>query len=147
MNEELQTVNGELVSKLDDLALAQSDLQNLLNSTQIATLFLDGKGQVRRFTEQTKKLFSLRDGDIGRPLSDLTTSLDYPTLAEDIREVVRTLEYREREIGTTDGRWYTVRIMPYRTQQHVIDGSVITFVDITAAKALEMRARDLPAAG
>lgn len=147
MNEELQTVNGELVSKLDDLALAQSDLQNLLNSTQIATLFLDGRSQVRRFTEQTKKLFSLRDGDVGRPLSDLTTSLDYPTLAEDIREVVRTLEFREREIGTADGRWYTVRIMPYRTQHHVIDGSVITFVDITAAKALETRARDLPAAG
>jgi two-component system CheB/CheR fusion protein len=146
MNEELQTVNGELVRRLDDLALAQSDLQNLLNSTQIATLFLDGKGQVRRFTEQTKKLISLRDGDVGRPLSDLTTSLDYPSLVEDIREVLRTLEFREREIGTVDGRWFTVRIMPYRTQHNVIDGSVITFVDITAAKALETQARGrLPA--
>lgn len=142
MNEELQTVNGELVSRLDDLALAQSDLQNLLNSTQIATLFLDGKDQVRRFTEQTKKLFSLREGDIGRPLSDLATSLAYPTLGEDIREVLRTLEFREREVGTADGRWYTARIMPYRTQHHVIDGTVITFVDITAAKVLESRVRD-----
>lgn len=136
MNEELQTVNGELVSRLDDLALAQSDLQNLLNSTQIATLFLDGKGQVRRFTEQTKRLFSLRDGDVGRPLSDLSSSLDYPELADDIREVLRTLEFREREARTSDGRWFTVRIMPYRTQHQVIDGSVLTFVDITAARQL-----------
>ncbi len=136
MNEELQTVNGELVSKLDDLALAQSDLQNLLNSTQIATLFLDGKGQVRRFTEQTKKLFSLRDGDVGRPLTDLSSTLDYPALADDIREVLRTLEFREREARAADGRWFSVRIMPYRTQHQVIDGSVLTFVDITAARQL-----------
>jgi PAS domain-containing protein len=136
MNEELQTVNGELVSKLDDLALAQSDLQNLLNSTQIATLFLDGKGFVRRFTEQTKKLFSLRDGDVGRPLTDLSSTLDYPALADDIREVLRTLEFREREARAADGRWFSVRIMPYRTQHQVIDGSVLTFVDITAARQL-----------
>ncbi len=142
MNEELQTVNGELVSKLDDLALAQSDLQNLLNSTQIATLFLDGKGYVRRFTEQTKKLFSLRDGDVGRPLTDLTSSLDYPELADDIAEVLRTLEFREREARASDGRWFTVRIMPYRTQHQVIDGSVLTFVDISAAKQLHSRAEE-----
>mgnify|MGYP001810503130 FL=1 len=148
MNEELQTVNGELVSKLDDLALAQSDLQNLLNSTQIATLFLDGKGFVRRFTEQTKKLFSLRDGDIGRPLTDLTSSLDYPELADDIAEVLRTLEFREREARASDGRWFTVRIMPYRTQHQVIDGSVLTFVDISAAKLLHSRAEETqPGAG
>ncbi len=144
MNEELQTVNGELVSKLDDLALAQSDLQNLFNSTQIATLFLDGEGNVRRFTEQTKKLFSLRDSDVGRPLTDLTTTLEYAAMADDIRTVLRTLEFRERAVRTSDGRWYSVRIMPYRTQQHVIDGSVITFVDITAAKALEAQLRETP---
>jgi two-component system CheB/CheR fusion protein len=142
MNEELQTVNAELMSKLDDLALAQSDLKNLLNSTQIATLFLDGALNVRRFTEQAKRVINLRDGDIGRPLTDLTTALDYPTLPEDIARVLQTLEFRERAIKTNDGRWFSVRIMPYRTHDNVIDGSVITFVDITVAKTLESRLRD-----
>ena len=81
MNEELQTINVELQSKLDDLALAQSDMQNLLNSTDIATLFLDKNLNVRRFTEQVKRIINLRDTDIGRPLSDLTTTLNYPGLA------------------------------------------------------------------
>jgi two-component system, chemotaxis family, CheB/CheR fusion protein len=81
MNEELQTINVELQSKLDDLALAQSDMQNLLNSTDIATLFLDKDLNVRRFTEQIKRIINLRDADIGRPLSDLTTTLNYPELA------------------------------------------------------------------
>jgi two-component system CheB/CheR fusion protein len=147
MNEELQTVNAELVSKLEDLALVQSDLKNLLNSTQIATLLLDSACNVRRFTEQAKKVIHLRDGDVGRPLSDLTTTLDYPALQDDIGQVLRTLEYRETEIHTSDGHWYSVRIMPYRTQDNVIDGSVITFADITAAKDLEARLRLATAPG
>ena len=142
MNEELQAVNSELLSKIDDLAQAQSDLKNLLNSTQIATLFLDGRLNVRRFTEQAKKLVNLRDTDLGRPLTDLTSTLDYAELADDVAEVLRTLEFRERAIRTRDGRWYSVRIMPYRTQDNIIDGSVITFVDVTAAKTLEQRLRD-----
>jgi PAS domain-containing protein len=146
MNEELQTVNTELRSKLDDLALAQSDLKNLLNSTQIATLFLDGALNVRRFTEQAKRVINLRDSDIGRPLTDLTTSLDYPALPEDIAGVQHSLVFRETAIKATDGRWFSVRIMPYRTHDNVIDGSVITFVDITLAKALEARLREAGAA-
>ena len=142
MNEELQTVNAELTSKLDDLALAQSDLSNLLNSTQIATLFLDATLNVRRFTEQAKRVINLRDSDIGRPLTDLTTSLDYPGLSADIASVLHSLEFRETAIRATDGRWFSVRIMPYRTQDNVIDGSVITFVDITVAKNLEARLRE-----
>ena len=141
MNEELQTVNAELLSRLEDLALAQGDLKNLLNSTQIATLFLDGDMNVRRFTEHARKLVSLREADIGRPLTDLTTTLDYPGLCDDIAQVLRTLEPSERTIGTTDGRWYMVRIMPYRTHDNVIDGAVLTFVDITAAKTLEAQLR------
>jgi transcriptional regulator with PAS, ATPase and Fis domain len=144
MNEELQTVNAELVVKLDDLALAQSDLKNLLNSTQIATLFLDGRNNVRRFTEQARKVINLRDGDIGRPLTDLTTSLDYPGLQADIDQVLHTLEFSEKVVQTTDGRWYSVRVMPYRTLDNVIDGSVITFVDVTVAKQLEARLRAAP---
>jgi two-component system, chemotaxis family, CheB/CheR fusion protein len=141
MNEELQTINAELHSKLDDLALAQSDMQNLLNSTDIATLFLDNALNVRRFTEHISRIFHLREGDIGRPLSDLASTLIYPQLHVDAKETLRTLAFSEKEIATTDGRWFTVRIMPYRTVANVIQGVVITFLDITAAKELEARLR------
>ena len=141
MNEELQTINGELQSKLDDLALAQSDMQNLLNSTDIATLFLDNGLNVRRFTEQIARVIHLRDGDIGRPLSELATTLIYPDLHADVKDTLRTLIFSEKQIATTDGHWFTVRIMPYRTMANVIQGAVITFVDITVAKELESRLR------
>jgi two-component system CheB/CheR fusion protein len=135
MNEELQAVNAELQAKLDDLAVAQSDMRNLLNSTNIATLFLDKGLHVRRFTERARKVISLRDGDVGRPLSDLTSSLDYPTLEDDVRDMLRTLVVCEKQVRSREGRWYAVRIMPYSTQEDVIEGAVITFVDVSAAKA------------
>lgn len=141
MNEELQTINGELQSKLDDLALAQSDMQNLLNSTDIATLFLDSDLNVRRYTDQIARVVHLREGDIGRPLSELASTLLYPELHADVRETLRTLAFSEKQIATTDGHWFTVRIMPYRTLANVIQGVVITFVDITVAKELESRLR------
>ncbi|HEX5372257.1 MAG TPA: PAS domain-containing protein, partial [Aquabacterium sp.] len=141
MNEELQTINGELQTKLDDLALAQSDMQNLLNSTDIATLFLDDDLNVRRFTEQATRIFQLRDGDIGRPLSDLASKLTYPELNNDAKETLRTLSSCEKQIPTTDGRWLSIRIMPYRTLSNMIQGVVLTFVDITSAKELESRLR------
>jgi two-component system, chemotaxis family, CheB/CheR fusion protein len=141
MNEELQTINTELHSKLDDLALAQSDMQNLLNSTDIATLFLDNALNVRRFTEHIIRIVHLREGDIGRPLSELASTLIYPQLAADATETLRTLAASEKQIATTDGHWFTVRIMPYRTLANVIQGVVITFVDISAAKELESRLR------
>jgi two-component system, chemotaxis family, CheB/CheR fusion protein len=141
MNEELQTINAELHSKLDDLALAQSDMLNLLNSTDIATLFLDNALNVRRFTEHISRIVQLREGDIGRPLSDLASTLIYPQLHADAKETLRSLAFSEKEIATTDGHWYTVRIMPYRTVSNVIQGVVITFVDITAAKNLESHLR------
>jgi two-component system CheB/CheR fusion protein len=141
MNEELQTINGELQTKLDDLALAQSDMQNLLNSTDIATLFLDKHLNVRRYTEQIARVVHLREGDIGRPLSELASTLLYPELHADVKETLRTLAFSEKQIATSDGHWFTVRIMPYRTLANVIQGVVITFVDITAAKELESRLR------
>ena len=141
MNEELQTINTELHSKLDDLALAQSDMQNLLNSTDIATLFLDNALNVRRFTEQFTRIVHLREGDIGRPLSELASTLIYPDLHIDAKETLRTLAISEKQISTTDAHWFSVRIMPYRTLANVIQGVVITFVDITAAKELESRLR------
>ena len=144
MYEELQTVNAELLSKLEDLAVAQGDLNNLLDSTQIATLFLDRAMNVRRFTEQAKQVFSLRDVDIGRPLSDLRSSLEDTMLLDDIAEVLRTLVPCEKEVKADGGRLYLVRAMPYRTLGNVVDGAVITFADITAAKPFEgpLRGRD-----
>ncbi len=141
MNEELQTVNGEMQTKLDDLALAQSDMKSLLNSTEIAMLFLDQSLNVRRFTDRAAKIINLRDSDIGRPLSDLTTSLQYPTLTDDAHETLRTLVFSEKQIQTSDQRWFSVRIMPYRRLDNVIDGAVITFVDITATKLVEATLR------
>ena len=141
MNEELQTINSELQSKLDDLALAQSDMQNLLNSTAIATLFLDSALNVRRFTEQMTRIIHLREGDVGRPLSELASKLIYPELNEDARQTLRTLAFSEKQVTTTDGLWYSVRVMPYRTLANAIQGVVITFVDITATKELESRLR------
>ncbi|MFN7122012.1 MAG: CheR family methyltransferase, partial [Hydrogenophaga sp.] len=141
MNEELQTLNHELQTKLDDLALAQSDMQNLLNSTDIATLFLDSALNVRRYTEQITRIIHLREGDIGRPLTDLASTLNYPTLNEDAKQTLKTLTLTEKEITTTDGLWFLVRIKPYRTLANMIQGVVITLIDITTAKKLEARLR------
>ena len=141
MNEELQTINSELQAKLDDLALAQSDLQNVLNSVEIAILFLDRDLNVRRYTERASGIINLRESDIGRPLSDLTSSLDYPDLNDDARATLRTLAVSEKEISTDDERWFSVRIMPYRRLDNVIDGVVITLLDITETKQLEATLR------
>jgi two-component system CheB/CheR fusion protein len=141
LNEELQTVNNELQAKVDDLSLANSDMKNLLNSTDIATVFLDNNLRVRRFTTQATKIIKLIGGDAGRPITDLASDLRYPELVEDAHEVLRTLVSVEKPITTHDGRWYTVRIMPYRTLDNRIDGVVITFADISAAKSLEAELR------
>jgi len=135
MNEELQTINSELQTKLDDLALAQSDMQNVLNSIEIAILFLDGDLNVRRYTDRASKIFSLRESDVGRPLSDLTTSLKYPDLHQNALETLKTLRPAEEDVQTDDDRWFTVRIMPYRRLDNVIDGVVITLLNITSTKA------------
>jgi transcriptional regulator with PAS, ATPase and Fis domain len=142
MNEELQTVNTELQTKIDELSRLNNDMTNLLNSTDIATVFVDNALNVRRFTTQATKLFKLIGSDIGRPLTDLATDLDYPGMSEDAREVLRTLVFVEKEIATHDGRWFAARIMPYRTLENMIDGVVITLTDISMAKTLEARLRE-----
>jgi two-component system CheB/CheR fusion protein len=147
MNEELQTINSELQTRLDDLGLAQSDMQNLLNSTDIATLFLDNDLNVRRYTEKAVDIFRLREVDVGRPLSDLTNTLSYPDLQKDVKEMLLSLIPCTKSVVASDGRWFSVRIMPYRTVANAVNGAVLTFVDISAAKALEFRLREaqLPA--
>ena len=137
LNEELQTVNAELQSRLDDLSRANSDMANLLNSTEIGTVFLDGALNVRRFTERATGIFKLISSDVGRPLSDLATDLHYPRLLSDAREVLRTLAFKERQVKAHDGSWYRVRVMPYRTMDDRIDGLVITFIDVTAERVFD----------
>jgi PAS domain S-box-containing protein len=117
-------------------------MKNLLDSTEIATLFLDKNLNVRRFTAQATKIIKLIPGDVGRPITDLVSDLNHPTLADDVRQVLKTLTSTEKSVTARDGRWFTVRIMPYRTLDDRIDGVVITFADITMAKMLEARLRD-----
>jgi len=141
LNEELQTVNAELQSKLDELSATNNDMKNLLNSTDIATVFLDDRLHVRRFTNQATRIFKLIPGDVGRPLSDIVNDLDYPELQKDAQEVLQTLVFSEKQVTSRDDRWYIVKILPYRTLENVIDGVVITFIDISEAKHLEAELR------
>jgi len=146
LNEELQTVNIELQSKVNDYVRMNDDMKNLLNSIEIATLFLDKDLNIRRYTEQTTNIFKLRTTDIGRPFTDLVTNLNYPELEAKTRNVLKTLISTEDTVETKDNRWFTIRILPYRTVDDRIDGLVITFTDTTTSKKLEIelkKANDL----
>jgi two-component system CheB/CheR fusion protein len=136
LNEELQTVNAEQQSKMEDSARINNDMRNLLNSTEIVTVFLDNDLHIRRFTTGADKLFKLRPSDVGRPLDEIMSNLIYPNMYEEAQEVLRTLAFSEKQVAATDGRWYSVRIMPYRTMEDVIAGVVITFSNITVFKQL-----------
>ncbi len=138
MNEELQTINNELRFKVAEVSRASNDMRNLLDSTEIAILFLDETLHVRRFTPSTTKIFKLIPGDAGRAITDIVCELDYPGLANDALEVLRTLVFKEADVASTQAHWFRVRIMPYRTQDNHIDGLVITFADISASKRLEL---------
>jgi len=135
LNEELITVNAELRGKLDALAEAHDDLQNLLNSTEVATIFLDNDLHIRRFTSETKRVSHLTAVDIGRPLAAIASKLTDTRMMDDAQEVFETLVVREREVQATDGGWFLMRIMPYRTARRTIDGLVLTFLDISTMKA------------
>jgi two-component system, chemotaxis family, CheB/CheR fusion protein len=137
LNEELQTVNAELQTRIDQNARVNSDMKNLLNSTDIATLFLDKELHIRRYTNQTTKIFKLIKSDVGRPFTDLATILIYPEMADDAIMVLNTLELLEKQVQGKDGRWFTVRIMPYHRPDNKIDGLVITFINISNLKQAE----------
>jgi two-component system CheB/CheR fusion protein len=141
LNEELTTVNAELHSKVEDLSRANDDMQNLLNSTEIATIFLDRQLNIKRYTEQARRLVNLIQTDVGRPLADLVSNLNYDHLVADGREVLRTLVFKQSEVQTREGQWYLARIMPYRTADNVIDGLVLTFVDINPVKEAQKTLR------
>jgi two-component system CheB/CheR fusion protein len=137
LNEELQTVNMELQSKVSDFEQANNDMKNLLNSTEIATLFLDNNLNIRRFTESLTTIFMLRPSDIGRPFTDLVSHLEYSDIKKDALEVLRTLVFKEITIKASKQRWFKIRIMPYRSNNDRIEGLVMTFIDISVAKKTE----------
>ena len=142
VNEELMMVNAELQTKIDDLSQANSDMINLLAGTQIATVFLGSDLRIKRFTPTAIDLINLIQTDVGRPISDIASKLEYQELAQDAQDVLRTLVSKEKEVRGTNGRWYLMRIMPYRTLANVIDGVVITFIDITEQKKTQETLRD-----
>jgi PAS domain S-box-containing protein len=142
LNEELETVNAELRQKVDELGTANSDLQNLFASTDIATIFLDRQSKIVRFTPAATALFHLRESDVGRPIDELAPRFVGKDLAADCREVLRTLVTVERPVRVAqEPAWFILRVAPYRTVGNVIAGVVVTFVDVSALKRADERLR------
>ena len=138
VNEELATVNAELQTKVADLTLANNDMNNLLAGTGIGTVFIDHGLRILRFTPAATKIINLIHSDIGRPVGHIVSNLvGYDSLVADVQATLDTLLPREAEVQTIEGRWYSMRIQPYRTLSNVIEGVVITFVDINAAKQIQ----------
>jgi two-component system CheB/CheR fusion protein len=137
INEELETVNNELKEKLDEVSRAHSDLENLMDATDIGTLFLDRELHIARFTPPFAQLFNVTDGDRGRPITDFTHRLLYSGFEADAQKVLAQLEPLEREVRSAEGLHYLMRINPYRTLDDRVDGVVATFIDVTGLKAAE----------
>ncbi len=134
INEELATVNSELQTKVNDLSHANNDMNNLLAGTGIGTIFLDSQLRILRFTPAATQIFSLIASDVGRPIKHFVSKLSgYDRLQEDALQVLKTLIPKELSAKTEDGRVYSLRILPYRTQDNVIEGAVVTFVDVSDA--------------
>ncbi|MEI7636635.1 MAG: chemotaxis protein CheB [Syntrophus sp. (in: bacteria)] len=135
LNEELATVNNELQTKVADLSRLNNDMNNLLAGTGIATVFVDHTQHILRFTPGATRIINLILSDLGRPVGHIVSNLvGYNQLVADVQAVLDTLIPKEVETQTTDGKWYTMRIQPYRTMDNTIEGAVITFVEITAMK-------------
>ena len=138
VNEELSTVNNELQTKLTDLSRANNDMNNLLAGTGIGTVFVDHHLRILRFTPTASSLINLILSDIGRPVGHIVSNLvGYDRLVVDVQAVLNTLIPKEVDVQTVEGKWYTMRIQPYRTLDNVIEGAVITFVDITEMKKVQ----------
>jgi len=141
-NEELTTLNSELKSNVEEVSRVNSDLQNLMASTGLATVFLNRDLQIKRYTLRAVEVFRLIPTDIGRPLSDLRHGFADEDLMRDAEQVLDTLTLIEREICTRDGDWFLLRVLPYRTVEDKIDGVVLTFLEITARKRAEAALRE-----
>jgi two-component system CheB/CheR fusion protein len=143
VNEELVTVNTELQRKLDELARANNDMSNLLAGTEIGTVFVDNDLLILRFTPTVTRVINLIQTDIGRPIGHIASNLNYDHLVEDVQAVLDSLIPKEMEVSSREGGWYLMRILPYRTLENVIEGAVMTFVDITAQKEMQEQLREL----
>jgi two-component system CheB/CheR fusion protein len=139
VNEELVTVNSELQQKIELLSKVNDDMNNLLASTQVGTIFLDLEMNVQRFTPAVTEIINLIPSDVGRPLAHIASNLNYEHLLDSAREVLDSLIPKTVEVQTKDGRWYLMRIQPYRTTENVIEGVVVTFVDITQQKRMQSK--------
>src|SRR5262245_48512676 len=142
INEELQTVNSELKLKLEAISRAHSDLQNLMAATDFGTLFLDSGLRIKRFTDRVTELFSVTPTDEGRPITDFAHQLEYDDLIKDARAVLSHLAPIRRELKSRGGKWYDMRLRPYRTVDDKIDGVVITFVDVSDRRQVEDALRE-----
>lgn len=143
LNEELMTINMQYQSKAEELTRINNDMKNLLDATEIGTVFLGNDMEILRFTPQVRKLFNVIASDIGRPMMHIASNFDYPNIEKDIRNVIERLVTIEAEIRTKSNEWYTVRIMPYRTLDNFISGAVLTFTLITNYKQMEYRLKAL----
>ncbi|HEV2363142.1 MAG TPA: chemotaxis protein CheB [Caulobacteraceae bacterium] len=136
VNEEVQTINAELAAKNEQLTRLNSDLRNFFDSTEIATLFLDADLRVKKFTPGIRELFHVREADIGRPITEIVSLVEYRDLQHDARTVLRKLTMLERQVSLEGGGMtFILRLRPYRTVDNVIDGVVATFIDITGRQA------------
>ncbi|MFW6269833.1 MAG: chemotaxis protein CheB [Bacillota bacterium] len=135
VNEELITVNSEHQEKIEELRLLNDDMDNLLKSTDIGTIFLDNKLQIRKFTPVIKEYFNIKDRDIGRPLSDISHFIEYKNILKDTSRVLDTLVPEEKEVKIKNERYYLMRILPYRSNSDIIKGVVLTFIDISELKS------------
>jgi PAS domain S-box-containing protein len=146
MDADLPEAEGDVLdedaSSLDEISRAHSDLKNLVDSTDVATVFLDEGLQIQRFTPPVKAFFRIRENDVGRPITELTHDLDYDRLRADAQQVLDELTPIAREVQSTNGDWYLVRVRPYRTVENVIEGVVFTFVNVTDLKETEQRLRE-----
>lgn len=142
MNEEILTVNAELKAKVEVLTQNQDDMRNLIQSTRMPIIFLDKDLRVRRFTEEAKEIIRLIENDVGRPITDFKVNLRDESFAKDLQEVLDTLQFKEKQMETTNGKWFQMRVLPYRTFENRIDGVVATFSDITPIKQFEQSVQD-----
>ncbi|HEY0175560.1 MAG TPA: PAS domain-containing protein, partial [Pedobacter sp.] len=143
LNEELMTINLQYQNKAEELTQLNNDMKNLLDNTEIGTIFLDNQLNILRFTPQVTKLFNVIPGDVGRSITHIVSNFDYPDLEESIREVIEKLTGKELEVSTKKNEWYNLRIMPYRTMDNFISGAVVTFTKITPVKAMENKLASL----
>ena len=139
LNEELMTINIKYQANSEELMVLNSDMKNMLDNTEIGTIFLDNDLNILRFTPQIKKLFNLISSDIGRSITHIVTNLEHDSIADDLKEVIDRLIVKEMEVQTKHGDWYNLRIIPYRTLNNFINGAVMTMVNITPLKTLQLK--------